>query len=265
VTVDPSASWPGGGRSGFPSTGTGIGPWDGWPGRFPPLGANIGGIVTSFKEAGTGFVWAVHRFTSNAELIVRSPCPIEYLLVAGGGSGGSDRGGGGGGGGCLTGALTIPTGVYPVVIGAGGVNTTPNSQGGRGSDSTAIGLTAIGGGGGGGFRQPGSSGGSGGGGGGRGVGFPNQPGGAGVPGQGNTGGTSGSQGAAGGGKNGVPTGLTSSITGSSVTYAQGGGGSAGSPAGAANTGNGGGGGAQGFGQVGGPGGTGIFVVRYRIA
>jgi hypothetical protein len=222
------------------------------------------------------------------------PYTITYLIVAGGGSGGSSRGGGGGGGGVLTGTTLITsTTVYTIQVGAGGAANT------NGANSSAFGLTAIGGGTGGGEAGyapslNGSSGGSGGGGATPGTG------GSGTSGQGFAGGTApnlttnylaaGGGGASAVGADATNTtggnggaGIASSITGSSVTYAGGGGGSgnSGTPgsggsggggagtvtagatggAGTVNTGGGGGGGAGTATRgTGGAGGAGVVIL-----
>jgi hypothetical protein len=93
---------------------------------------------------------------------------LEYLLVAGGG-GGANTGSGGGAGGVLKGMIgIIPQSTYNIIVGTGGASL-PNGTAGSGSNgqnTTAFGLTAIGGGGGvtHGNTAGGSSGGSGGGG-----------------------------------------------------------------------------------------------------
>jgi hypothetical protein len=96
--------------------------------------------------------------------------PVEYLIVAGGGAGGRHHGGGGGAGGLLHGytRASLSAGSYTVVVGAGGAkntgtNSTPNGTGGNGQNSSAFGLTSIGGGGGGQYNANGANGGSGGG------------------------------------------------------------------------------------------------------
>jgi hypothetical protein len=247
---------------------------------------------------------------------------IDYLVVAGGGAGGTDdlagagSGGGGagglrctvgatGGGGSLESALQVSTLTsYNVTVGAGGAaayNTFP----GNASDSTFSTITSTRGGYGAGrwavngnvdYRDA-QSGGSGGGGngytrttgasgtdnqgysGGTGNGLAQYAGsgggGAGSPGNGHIGSTAGAGG----------NGVTTSISGSSITYAGGGGGagsnagSAGAAggsggggaggtggttagAGTANTGGGGGGGANATNGRGGNGGSGIVILRY---
>ena len=176
---------------------------------------------------------------------------VSYLVVAGGGGGGTDGGGGGGAGGVRTGTYTLtPSAVYTFSVGAGGAAGQNISD--NGGDSSFGIITATGGGYGGYNIAPhgdnGGVGGSGGGGASLGVGA------AGISGQGygganggsggpyNGGGGGGAGSAASGGAGGI--GYTSSITGSSVTYAIGGNGSSSSPS--AGYGSGGGGGAPGL-------------------
>jgi len=212
-------------------------------------------------------------------LTVAAGMLIEYLIVAGGGGGGQGRGGGGGAGGMLTGN-TIVAGSVTVTVGAGGAGGTLSSgvllaAAANGNNSTALGLTAIGGGGGalsvgaGGqslATYTGRSGGSGGGAGSNYFSY-NAPAGAGTPGQGNAGGlgyTGGEpyNGGSGGGAGAVGSaavnavggiGLQSSITGSATYYA--GGGGSGSYGGGPNSGGAGGGGAGGVTNAAGTAGT----------
>jgi hypothetical protein len=77
---------------------------------------------------------------------------VEYLIAAGGGAGGYSAAaqtgaGAGGAGGLLQGSASLVSGTYNIVVGAGGIGAL-NNRGGNGGDSTALGLTAIGGGGG---------------------------------------------------------------------------------------------------------------------
>lgn len=226
---------------------------------------------------------------------------VEYLLVGGGGGGGRNGGGGGGAGGVLTGTLTATETAYPITVGAGGLASTADQANGQsGGNTTAFGLTAVGGGGGGSSNSDakyGLSGGSGGGGSASGTG------GAGTSGQGYAGGNGwattnyaggggGGAGAAGGnapsstrggaGGNGV----SSSLTGAALCYGGGGGGRSTSTAGAAGMGGGGrgsgltlvalpgmdgrGGGGGGGSQVSGSkpparGGSGIVILRVPLA
>ena len=182
---------------------------------------------------------------------------VEYLVVAGGGSGGvesyqSGTGGGGGAGGLLTGIVPVTAGTsYTVTVGSGGAQvqgTGPGagSKGNNGTDSIFSSITAIGGGAGSGGSGSGNVGvGSGGsGGGGKGL----LPGGSGILGQGNAGGTPAGGGATSGSVNAYWTGsggggagtvglnstsdsiganggagIASAISGTVTTYAGGGG------------------------------------------
>jgi hypothetical protein len=194
-----------------------------------------GGVVTSV--AGN----TVHTFLSSANFTVLSGTrTVEYLIVAGGGGGGP-IGGGGGGGGLITGIATVGVGSYSIVIGGGGNNGNGSSPyATNGSNTTALGFTAIGGGGGGNHiggptSTAGLAGGSGGGGadnntaGGSGTAGQGNAGGAGIPGIpasqriGGGGGGAGAPGASGtaGGNGGV--GIQSNIDGNNWFYAGGGG------------------------------------------
>ena len=117
-----------------------------------------GGNNTNYTTDGH----VVHRFTSSGTFRVQTGGEVEYLLVGGGGAGGSDRGGGGGGGGVITGTMTVLPGSYSIVRGTGASDTNQYATS-SGNDSSALGLTAIGGGGGGGEGGAGATGGSGGG------------------------------------------------------------------------------------------------------
>ena len=230
--------------------------------------------VLSFISATGGTItysgnYAIHTFNSSGTFTVTtvpSGSTVEYLLIGGGGSGGGSTGGGGGAGGYLTNAsLSVSATTYSIVIGAGAAGRLEQTAGTDGTNSTAFGLTAIGGGGGGysysgGGGATGRAGGSGGGGESYTAGYAS--GGAGTAGQGNAGGSGsgassgGSSGGGGGasavGGNGSGTstggnggdGLPSSITGASIYRAGGGG------AGASTTGGTGGTGGGGVGGVG---------------
>ncbi len=217
-----------------------------------------GGTIT---ESGG---YRIHTFTSSGDFVnTISNLSVQYLVIAGGGGGGVANGGGGGGGaggyrintGEMSGrrsasesAMTINTGTFPVVVGAGGAgNVHGGSQGSRGDAGTNSSFNSIvsngGGYGGGDASRPGGGGGSGGA-----AARNNQTRGAGTAGQGGDGGraaSSGSQNAGGGGggageisgPDGVENhtggrggnGLSSSITGTSVGRAGGGGGGSESP------------------------------------
>jgi hypothetical protein len=229
---------------------------------------------------------------------------VEYLVVAGGGSGAGDYGGGGGAGGLKTGLLSVlPSTNYSISIGTGGSGSTGGTvRGNNGTGSTFASISTSGGGGGG--AEGNHAGLSGGSGGGSSYAAASASAGSGVSGEGNSGGstingyTSPSYPAAGGGGAGgaglTPAnsstggvggaGVQSSITGTSLFYAAGGGGgsetvgtggvggssiggnggSGGSnngTSGAANTGSGGGGG-RGDAGVGGSGANGVVVIAY---
>jgi hypothetical protein len=254
--------------------------------------------------------YKIHKFTSSGTFIVAgSTGSVEYLVIAGGGGGGngSNPGGAGGaggyrssvvgessGGGVLAESkLSLSEGNYTVTVGAGG---SPNNNGTNSVFST---ITTIGGGSG----SPtgvlsGNSGGSGGG------ASYSSTGGPGTSGQGYAGGdaggysggiyaTGGGGGAAAAGDAGnVSTGksgnggngVSSSITGSAVARAGGGGGSmyttgtegfggtGGGGAGGSNSSNasnatvntGSGGGGYANAATGGSGGSGIVIIRYAV-
>jgi hypothetical protein len=252
-----------------------------------------GGTETVINPS-AGEFYRVHTFLTSGDLTVTQGGDVEYLVVAGGGAGGNYTGGGGGAGGFLSGAESIASNVYSIVVGAGAPRaTTERKRGENGQNTTAIGLTAIGGGAGGSLDDTdGLSGGSGGAGRGSGLG------GAGTSGQGFAGGN-GSLGLSGGGggasepgysgdatSNGGD-GVQSNINGIAVYYAGGGGGyrdgtvdgfgglggggnsnnlsDASTRDAMANTGGGGGGGGGSSGRrVGGAGGSGIVIIRYPI-
>lgn len=281
----------------------------------------IGGVGDGYAPKATGgeisFVngYWVHTFTSSGTFTpTASLTNVEYLVVGGGGGGGkhTDGGaswstGGGGAGGYRSsvvgelsggnstaeGRLSLAAGTnYTVTIGAGGGAGGLNSYGGDGQPSTFGSITSLGGGGG----AWGGTGGTNGKTGGSGGGSASSPsaGGAGTTGQGFAGRTStgGFDGAGGGGASQTPTGrlggngLASSISGSSVFYAGGGGSgtyagaggaggsggggvgstnSGGAGNGAPNTGGGGGGTGCNVSGISGPagsGGSGIVIVRY---
>ncbi|MEY3073090.1 MAG: hypothetical protein RLZZ353_1286 [Actinomycetota bacterium] len=251
-----------------------------------PRAAATGGTETVIGVGGED--WRVHSFTDigTATLTFRAARDLEYLIVGGGGSGGKELAGGGGGGagGRLTnlGGTAIGSGVggVTVVVGAGGAARAANGAGADGGSSSAFGLTAAGGGGGGaattGSGRPGGSGGGGGGTSGYrtgGTATPSGQGNAGGEGRGVPGGGGGGGGAGGRGGNATTSaagaagaGVTSSITGATVTYAAGGAGMKENVSGpgvtpTAGTGSGGGGGAR---DASGAGASGIVVVRYRI-
>ena len=118
-------------------------------GVIPPVAT--GGTVTNITQGGVNY--RVHTFTTvgTSTFTVTRSGPVEFLIVAGGGSGGGPRrgGGGGGGGGLLTGTTTVSTQAYTITVGAGGIASNTGNTAPSGSNSTALGFTAVGGGGGG--------------------------------------------------------------------------------------------------------------------
>jgi len=189
----------------------------------------------SVKSASGSFIGSTKSSSSGISNI-RTGYFVNYLAVAGGGGGGGYRGGGGGAGGLLTSYIPLSGGTtYTITIGAGGALST------SGSNTTAFGLTLVGGGRSADIDSSGTSGGSGGGAGQSATN--NTSGGSGTAGQGNAGGSGrnngasdeyrqpgggGGAGGAGAGSGSQPNGgvgLASSITGTSTFYAGGGGGS----------------------------------------
>ncbi len=189
----------------------------------------------------------IYTFNSNGTFTVGSggAISVDYLVVAGGGGGGCSNasngaGGGGGAGGVLTGTMSsLATGTYTISVGSGattcGANNFTGASNGSNSSVSGTGLTtitAVGGGGGGTANSNASFtaaqvGGSGGGGSYLGTGA------SGTASQGYAGGNGYSASAGGGGgAGGTPTasttdggtGISSSISGSSVCYGGGGGG-----------------------------------------
>lgn len=252
-----------------------------------------GGTITTDGD------YRVHTFTSDGTFEVASGIgAVEYLIAAGGGGGGSHRGGGGGAGGMRTGTAAVSAGSYPIIVGAGGAGGTAGGRGANGGNSSFNSISCTGGGGGGGGTTN-NSGLAGGSGGGR-AGTTGSPG-SGSSGQGTSGGLSGGSGNSGGGGGGKGTsgshaasgvggaggnGSASSITGTSLNYAAGGGGGSTGTAGAGGSsgvggsgnsgtsgtpgngmnGRGGGGGGSGDTSIaGGNGGSGVVIIRYRIA
>lgn len=234
-----------------------------------------GGTIVDTSIAGTEYRIHYFKNAGNTTFTVSKPGEVEYLIVGGGGGGGSsttnnnDGCGGGGAGGMLEGVATVTAQSYTITVGGGGAGVNAAlTPGGDGGNSSAFGITAIGGGGGATQNTAGRSGGSGGGAG-NGGGSGPYAGGPGTSGQGNAGGnitTGGNNwvGSGGGGAGSVGIsgdqgignqgtggqGRISSITGANVFYAGGGAG------GAAGGRLGGGGGNSGDAPLGGRGGGG---------
>lgn len=210
---------------------------------------------------------------------------VTAAVLAGAGGAGSFYGGGGGGGGLVVDSdgFTVSATGYPITVGGGGNGPTGNSNPGvPGSNSTALGYTAIGGGHGGGGSGGAEAGGSGGGGGGSTPGNttgtqPSQsnPGATnyGNPGgphpQGSGGGGAGSSGSNGPSGSGGSAFNVSPVVGpapaipNSGVYARGGNGQGGGTAGGANTGNGGYGDNFGPQPGNGRGGSGVVIIKYK--
>jgi hypothetical protein len=264
-----------------------------------------GGTETTYTSGGVNY--KVHTFTSSGTFTANASGSVDYLLVAGGGgTGGGTSGGGGAGGKISSTNVSVSASDYSVVIGSGGAGLPPytNPASSDGTNTTFLGLTAIGGGNGSNNSEPSlggyaaGSGGSGGGGSYYSGGYQsNTSGAAGTSGQGFAGGNvsgGGSAGGAGGGgaggvgSNGAGSAggvgvLNSLRTGSNQYYAGGGGGGADFPgaggaggggngvagssnggSGSVNTGGGGGGGYAYASGNGGSGGSGIVIIRYAV-
>ncbi|OGM96253.1 MAG: hypothetical protein A3B86_03885 [Candidatus Yanofskybacteria bacterium RIFCSPHIGHO2_02_FULL_38_22b] len=225
----------------------------------PPSDEATGGT----KTYSGGYV--IHTFTGSGTFNNPIARNIEYLVVGGGGGGGwSDNatpaGGGGGAGGMSEGSMSLSVGIQPITIGSGG--STENNGG-----DSSLGPYVISKGGGGGplnwttnlAWNTGKTGGSASG------GVRGAPGGSGIPGQGNNGGSGFPNPWGGGGGGGKATsgsnapdcrggdggiGKENTIDGTSKFYAGGGGG------GGCNSANGSGNGGTGGGGGGGVGSTG---------
>ena len=280
--------------------------------------SSSGGSITTVNNwNGTGQQYQIHTFTSSGTwtCVLTGAAPtaiqgvVETLVVAGGGGGGTMQfqtggyaSGGGGGGVMYDPRHFVSATTYSVTVGAAGNGQLVVPIGGNGGNSVFDTITAIGGGGGagmdsGGHNQNGQAGGCGGGG----FGGANNPGDIGTQGGGGSQGGSGGfgskdssyfQGAGGGGAgqtghnaagndnaNGG-NGIASYISGSSVTYAGGGGGSGGGAGGSGGgagytsgvpnnaTGYGSGGSGSSYqnvvnGQFSGNGSAGIVIIRFH--
>ena len=123
-----------------------------------------GGTRTSYS----GYV--VHTFLladSGTDFVANETISCDILVVAGGGAGGGifyGNGGGGAGGMLVASSHSLSSDAYTIVVGDGGDPTVGGGVGEDGENSTAFGMTAIGGGGGARYND-GNDGGSGGGGG----------------------------------------------------------------------------------------------------
>jgi hypothetical protein len=253
-----------------------------------------GGTTLEYDESGKRY--KSHTFTSSGNFVVNSLASsselnaVDYLIIAGGGGGGRGNSstfgvGGGGAGGYRTtlgtsggnsaaeSKVTVTAQTYGITIGAAGSRATSNGGPGfNGGNSSAFGITSIGGGGGAGLSQNGKNGGSGGGSG------NSASAGQGTEGQGFNGGVgaSGNTGASGGGAGGPGNvgsnalggaGLSSTIrTSVPEIRAVGGRANLGNDIGTLNSNDAGNGGtASGFNSQPQSGFAGVVIVRYRIA
>ena len=140
----------------------------------------FGSVTASGGTTNDSGGYRIHTFTGNGTFSVSaasSNAKVEYLIVAGGGAGALSNGGGGGGGGVVHGWSPVAAQSYAITVGGGAggpgdrfpmgsaiPRQQPYPSGIRGANSSAFGITAIGGGNGGGDDSYGSDGGSGGGG-----------------------------------------------------------------------------------------------------
>ena len=110
-----------------------------------------GGTLRFDMEGGRKY--QVHAFTGSGTFTANGDLSdVDVLIVAGGGGGGTDNAGGGGAGGLiLRPSLQIANGTHTITVGSGGSGAPSGTGGqltgaGQGGNSTAFGLTAIGGG-----------------------------------------------------------------------------------------------------------------------
>ena len=246
-----------------------------------PYGVATGTPTPSATYSDGGFNWQRVTFTTSANLVVSSAGLMDIFVLGGGGGGGSSTGGGEGGGGAgagvlFTGTIYVAAGTYAVIVGAGGSQGEPATFGGWSGIGTL--KIQVGGGAGGGQRWGGAVEGPNSGGASYRGGYGGNPGKAsqqlyGFSSGSSTGSGTNGGGAGMGGAGGTPTagaGITSTFTGTSVTYAAGGlgGGTSGltfGGSGAANSGTGGGGAVYTTNSnLGGNGGSGVVIVRWKV-
>ena len=106
--------------------------------------------ITSYTDS-SGDKWRVYTFLESGNFTTDVVSKCDVLVVAGGGGGGGRHAGGGGAGGLVFNeSASIDAGTYTVTVGAGGaggtVDGSSSTPGVNGSNSTVVGLTAIGGG-----------------------------------------------------------------------------------------------------------------------
>ncbi|MCZ4366616.1 glycine-rich domain-containing protein [Sulfitobacter dubius] len=129
------------------------------PGLPDELVDALGGEVEEFEDQNER-KWRVHRFESSASLQILAPGEVECLVVAGGGGGGHGAAAGGGAGGVFRASVRLDIGTFAVIVGAGGPGGSSGSSsnqsprhGKRGSASSFAGIVCKGGGGGWGFAD----------------------------------------------------------------------------------------------------------------
>ena len=120
----------------------------------------VGGLITSTTKSASGGTESMvgsdrlHRFTTAGMFnVTGADISVEFLIIGGGGGGGRNHAGGGGGGQFVSGTITLPRGVYPIMVGRGGrggyQTGSIENPGQCGGESRAFGFIARGGGGGG--------------------------------------------------------------------------------------------------------------------
>ena len=122
--------------------------------RFGSTGKNATNSLNSTggtKITSGSDVYHVFLYDGTFSLEGRQISASKVLIVSGGGSGGNGQSGGGGGGSAVySSSYSIQTGNYPIVVGGGGATSDPSpsyaDNGNRGGNSSAFGVTALGGG-----------------------------------------------------------------------------------------------------------------------
>ena len=127
----------------------------------------VSGAGATKTQMGPAVVCTFLDTDAASSFTLSRPAWAEILIVGGGGGGGMTMGGGGGAGGLLhVQRYFLPAGVYPVVVGAGGLGATVEDTSGENGGDSVFGrglLTAHGGGGAGGWAAAPRNGASGGG------------------------------------------------------------------------------------------------------
>jgi len=108
---------------------------------YPPTADIVGGDVISYDINGVFF--KAHKFVSSESLQLNTTATIEYLIVGGGGGGGSDMGGGGGAGGYLSGSISLSSGTYNVIVGAGGTGGPPGTDQVRANNGNSSSIVPV--------------------------------------------------------------------------------------------------------------------------